>query len=312
MEEKDKTKNPIEMLLDISRPFPQQYLHIFSDITEADLTEIRKIWSRIAVIRKITLLQDLESMMEADTLLSCDDFARFALTDEDANVRSQAISLLWDCEDPKLAYQLGNMLESDVSEIVRAAAAAALGKFVLMGELEEISNKTFTHIVNLLLRIYKSELFDEVRLEILRSLAYSENKEIAKLILEAFSTNKKAWKLAALESMGRSADTRWQNHVMDMLESSDDDLLYEAVRTAGELELKPARTPLLEMLEEESDNDDLIYQVIWALSKIGGEDVYETLQELLENTEDEHKIDVLELAMENLEFLDDNPEMDII
>jgi hypothetical protein len=91
----------VKMLLDNSQPFPAQYLHVFSDITEADFKEVKKIWSQITPKRKINLLQDLEHMMEADTLLSCDDFARFALDDEDANVRSRAISLLWECEDPK-------------------------------------------------------------------------------------------------------------------------------------------------------------------------------------------------------------------
>ena len=65
----------IKMLLDNSQPFPAQYLHIFSDITDADLKEVKKIWPQITPKRKINLLQDLEHMMEADTLLSCDDVA---------------------------------------------------------------------------------------------------------------------------------------------------------------------------------------------------------------------------------------------
>ena len=312
MEEKDKKQTPIQMLLDTSRPFPPQYLHIFSDITAADLAEIQKIWPQIAVTRKINLLHDLEAMMEADTLLSCDDFARFALEDEDANVRSRAISLLWECEDLKIAHYFSHMLENDESEIVRAAAAAALGKFVLMGELEEISRESFNRIISLLMKIYELELFDKVRTEILRALAYSGKKEIAGLIAEAFTRKEKEWKLAALESMGRSADTRWQDHILDTLESSDTDFLYEAVRAAGELELKPARMTLLQILEEELDNEDLRFQVIWALSKIGGDAVYETLQDLLDNAVTDQEIEVLELALENLEFIDDNSELDIL
>lgn len=303
----------IKMLLDNSQPFPAQYLHIFSDITDADLKEVKKIWPQITPKRKINLLQDLEHMMEADTLLSCDDVARFALADEDANVRTHAISLLWECEDPKLAERFAEMLSTDTSDIVRAAAASALGKFVLMGELEEISRKVFTDTIDLLLKVYNSELSERVRQEILRSLSYSGQRDIAIMIQEAFLSDRKDWKLAALESMGRSADTRWKNHVLSMLDDPDEDYQYEAIRAAGELELKPARLPLLEMLmEDEIEDSDLRFQVIWALSKIGGESVYETLQELLDNAEDEDEIDVLELALENLEFTDDNTSLDII
>jgi HEAT repeat protein len=251
--------------------------------------------------------------MEADTLLSCDDFARFALDDEDANVRSRAISLLWECEDPKLAGRFAEMLSNDPSDIVRAAAASALGKFVLMGELEEISRKVFSETIDLLLQVYTSELSERVRQEILRSLSYSGQRDITIMIQEAFLSDKKDWKIAALESMGRSADNRWKDHVISTLDHSDEDYQYEAIRAAGELELKPARLSLLEMLmEDEIANSDLRFQVIWALSKIGGESVYETLQELLDNAEDDDEIDVLELALENLEFTDDNTSLDII
>ena len=96
------------------------------------------------------------------------------------------------------------------------------------------------------------------------------------------------------------------------LESSDDDFLYEAIRAVGELELKPAKTILLDLLEEINDNSDLRYQIIWALSKIGGDSVYEILQDLLDNAEDDDEIEVLELALENLEFMGDNSNLDIL
>lgn len=313
MAQENNSIDLINLLLDDNQLFPPKYLHIFSDITEADFAEIKNVWPQISTVRKINLLQDLEQMMEADTLLSCDDVARFALGDEDVNVRTHAISLLWECEDPKLAHKFAEMLSTDASEVVRATAASALGKFVLMGELEEIPQKTFTAIVDLMLEIYTSDLSQIVRQVILRSLSYSGKQDILIMIQEAFQSDKKAWKIAALESMGRSADTRWKDHILEMLSNSDEDYQYEAIRAAGDLELKSARLQLLEMLDENViDNDELRYQVIWALSKIGGELVYETLQELLEDAEDDDEIDVLELAMENLEFTDDSTSLDII
>jgi hypothetical protein len=304
----NKSLNLIEILQDINRPFPPKYLHIFSDMTAADLAEIRKIWPQIPVLRKITLLQDLEAMMESDTLLSCDDFARFALRDENADVRSRAINLLWDSEDPRLARIFGEILTQDDNEIVRANAASALGKFVLLGELEEISENFFKRTVELLFNDYEKEAYDEVKQEILRSLSYCGKEEIAGLIKEAYETDKKAWKIAALESMGRSADNRWKDYVLSNLTDNDADLQYEAIRAAGELTLEDARDTLLRMLAEEAGNNDVYYQTVWALSKIGGESVRDNLQDLLENTNDEEEIEILEMALDNLDFTDENSE----
>jgi len=312
MPEGTSNQNLIELLLDNNQPFPPRYLHIFSDMTRDDLEIIKSIWARIAVEKKINLLQDLEELLEADTLLSFDDLARFALSDEDPHIRCHAINLLWECEDSKLALQFGDMLKTDDSEIVRAAAAAALGKFVLMGELEEIPRKTADLTLDLLLKMHKSEHSEEVQREIMKSLSYSGKEEIAAMIQAAYSSNKKAWKVAALEAMGRSADERWENEVFKMITNPDAEYQFEAIRAAGELEIKNARPILLDMLAENSASEEMRCQIIWSLSKIGGEDVRETLQELLENSEDDEETEMLEMALDNLDFMGDIPPLDII
>ncbi len=311
MTEKSRPLNLIDSLLVPNEPFPPEYLHIFSDITEADLAEIKKVWPRVPVLRKINLLQDLEGMLESDTLLCYDDFARFALGDEDPEVRSHAIKLLWESNDPKLARIFGELLSGDPSEDVRAEAAAALGNFVLLGELEEVSARVFERTLELLLQQYQSDLADKIRQEILRAVSYCGREEIAAMIKDAFANGSKTWKLAALESMGRSADVRWKNQVLESIHSEDADFQYEAIRAAGELELKAARPVLLKMLAEEVGNTDIYYQTIWALSKIGGESVKETLQDLLEHADNDEEVEVLEMALDNLDFSDENASLDI-
>jgi len=311
MVERKKPIDLIATLLENSQPFPAQYLHIFSDITSADLEAIKKAWPQVAVKRKINLLQDLESLMEADTLVSCDDFARFALQDEDPNVRAQAIKLLWECEDTRLIAIFGDLLTHDANEVVRAAAADALGKFILLGELDEIPARLFKRAFDVLFSSYSSELFEGVQQQILRSLSYLSDERIHPLIQAAYASHSKPWRIAALESMGHSADDRWKADILDMLHSTDEDFQYEAIRAAGEIELKAAKSTLLDMLSDESQNSDLHDQLIWALSKIGGKDVREKMHELLENTDDEEEIDVLEMALDNLDLSEDDPSLEI-
>ena len=131
----------VNALTDINNPFPAQYLPFLSDISEPNLAEIIRIWEDISVKRKVNLLADLERLLESDTLLAFNDIARFALKDNDPNVRSKAIGLLWECEDPGLADEFSRMLEHDQDETVQLSAAEALGRFVLRGELDEIPRR---------------------------------------------------------------------------------------------------------------------------------------------------------------------------
>jgi len=69
---------------------------------------------------------------------------------------------------------------------------------------------------------------------------------------------------------------------------------------------------LLNMLEDEIDDLELKNEVIWALSQIGGEGVEETLDALLEATEDDDEIEVLEQALDNLSFNQDDNVFDFL
>jgi len=250
-------------------------------------------------------------MMEADTMLSCDGLARFALDDEFPEVRSNAITLLWECDDPKLAPRFVEMLENDESELVQAAAAAALGKFVLLGELDEIPSGTAKRTIQALIEKLKSKPSKEIHQEILKSLAYSSDPAISSMIEKAFLDPDLSWRLAAIISMGRSADDRWEKPVLQMIKSDDPEMKSEAVRAAGELELSSARTILLQILEDEEDDFDLRTNAIWSLSKIGGENVKSVLQRLLNAAPDEEEAEIIEMAIEALDFSSELPDLDV-
>ena len=312
----DKTSNPqlnavLKALLDNSQLFPEKLLLFFSDIFPEDLEEVKKIWPKIAIERRVSILANLEDMMETDTMLSCDGLAKFALNDDFPEVRGNAITLLWECDDPKLAPLLVDMLENDESELVQAAAAAALGKFVLLGELNEIPANAANRTIQALIENLKAKPSKELHQEVLKSLAYSSDPEIAPLIEKAFLDPDPSWRLAAVISMGRSADDRWKKPVLEMLKSDDPEMKSEAVKAAGELELSTARPMLLQILEDEEDDYELRTNAIWSLSKIGGENVRSVLQRLLEAAPDEEEAEIIELAIEALDFSSELPNLDI-
>jgi HEAT repeat protein len=301
----------VEALLDDSTPFPARYLHRFSDLPPADLKALLKAWLQVSPRRKQTLLEDLEDLADADTLLSFEDLARALLTDPDAAVRGQAILLLWECHDAKLGRVYLEMLREDESQNVRAAAATALGQFVYLGELEKIPPELHHEVENQLLAAARSAESTLVRRRALESLGYSSRDEVPALIEAAYHGGGPEWMASALYAMGRSCDSRWEKQVLSKLHAPQEDVRIDAVQAAGELGLGAARASLLDLLEDEED-PEVHRAVVWALSQIGGEGVRARLEELLEAEDDDEEEGFLEEALNNLSFTEDLSHFDML
>jgi HEAT repeat protein len=293
----------ISALLDNQHPFPPVHLHRFSDIAEADLRSLERAWHLVNPDRRAALLEDLEELADADTLVSFEDLGRFALNDPDSRVREVALRLLWESEDPGLIQKFLQMVENDPEDKVRAAAATALGQFIYLGELEEISQPELTRIEDKLLALTTSSSETKlIRRRALEALGFSSRPELKSLIMAAYNNPDQLWQISALFAMGRSANSTWIPYVMDMLDTDNEEILFEAVRAIGELEAPSARRPLLKMLRSHPEGSEIRMAAIWSLSKIGGEKVRDTLEKLLDESEDDEETEMLEDALENLEF----------
>lgn len=293
----------IAALLDSEHPFPAVHWHRFSDISAVDMQSLEKIWQDVQPDRRVALLEDLETLAESDTLVSFDDLSRFALNDPDPRAREVALRLLWESEDSSLIHKMMEMVDHDSAEKVRAAAATALGQFVYLGELEEIPQASLHRIEEKLLSITTSTAEPKlVRRRALEALGFSSRAELKQLIMAAYNNNDREWLVSALFAMGRSANSSWIPSVMEMMDADDEDVLLEAVRAAGELEAPSARRPLLKIIKSQPEGSEIRMAAIWSLSKIGGEKVRDTFEKLLEESEDDEELDILDEALENLEF----------
>ncbi|RPJ50534.1 MAG: HEAT repeat domain-containing protein [Chloroflexi bacterium] len=295
----------LAVLLDESSVFPPAYLRYFSDLEGPDLEAVRSVWPQVKPGRRLALLEDLEELAEADTLVSFDNFARVTLEDPDPRVRTVAIRLLWENNDPRLASTFINMLENDPDPGVRAAAANALGQFIYLGEIEEIPADVLHRVEESLLKVMAGAEDELTRRRALESLGFSSRPEVPDLIRAAYDSNDADWMSSALYAMGRSADNAWAPEVMRMLRHPKANVQLEAVRAAGSLELDRSRRILLDLLEEEAQDSELRAAVFWSLSQIGGEEVRETLETILEETEDDEEAEILEEALDNLSFTED-------
>ena len=294
------------------KEFPRRYLQEFSDIGTLELKTLLDVWPQVKPSRKLTLLEDLDALAETDTLVSFDDFARALLTDPEPDIRTRAIRLLDEYEDPKVVPSYLDMLKNDPDLNVRVEAANALHLFVDLGELEEIPENIYHQVEDALLASAASEDNVRVRRAALESLGYSSRPEVSTLIESAFHREDPAWQASSLVAMGRSADERWTDAVTRSLIHVDDRIRTAAVQAAGELSLQPARPILLKMLGEEEDAA-ILSAVIWSLSQIGGEDVRTYLENLLDVIEDDdEQVAFLEEALDNLAFTEDLDRFDLL
>ncbi|MCE9645700.1 MAG: HEAT repeat domain-containing protein [Chloroflexi bacterium] len=312
MAETPTFQNILDHLLDSKKDIPQSHLQYYSDLDPKSLRLFLDIWPSVKPARKLLLLDQLINNMDTDNIVSYIDIGRSLLDDTDAEVRSRAIRLQAESDDPKLAVKLTDILLNDPELDPRMEAANLLGEFILLGELEKLPGTIQRKAEDALISIVRSEDTPVLRKRCLEALGYSSRTELEGLIESAFQRADPTWIASALRAMGRSHDERWNEDVVSMLLNDDPRIRFAAVEAAGELIIQDAGPILLQMLEEEEEDDDVVAGAIWSLSQIGGDDARIYLLNLIENTEDEDAVAFLEDALENLDFTEELNKFDLL
>jgi HEAT repeat protein len=226
--------------------------------------------------------------------------AILATQDEDAKVRLNAVQTLWEYEENICELIFLDLVRSDPNYEVRTAAALGLGRYVFLGEIEELPKERLQEIEDVLLANVNSRKPDILRRAALEALGFSSRLEVPPLIENAYESADKHWQASALKAMGRSCNEDWKSKVLAMIDHTMPVVRAEAARAAGELEIEEARLPLIEMLDDPDDNTR--YASIWALSQIGDADVQVILEDLMMESEDDNEIEFIENAIDNLVF----------
>jgi hypothetical protein len=290
-------------LLDENMPLQPRFVYRLSDLGRGDLDDLERTWEQVPVWRRQALMEDVEELGESDYLLSFEGVSRLALQDGDPTVRELAVRALWEYESDDLIPVFLRLMENDSTADVRAAAASALGKYIYLGEIDELSEELLGEIEDRLLKVANGSDLSLVRQQCLEALGFSGNPLVGDLIEKAYASGNNDWVASALFAMGRSANERWIPQVMEKLRNDYPAVRLEAARAAGELEVSQAVDPLLQLLDDE--DDDVRAAAIWSLSQIGGEGVREALEESYEETEDDEEAELIEAALDNLDFTEE-------
>jgi len=289
-------------LIDGEVPVPKLHLERLSDLDRAQINRFSPAWQAIPPSRRRELISALGRLAYDDITLTFEPINRMVLDDAEAEVRRRAIENLWECEDPSLVERFIGMLKTDSAADVRASAATALGRFVLLGQMERNSAKRLSAAEESLLSAHEGDADAAVRRRSLEALGFSSRPEMGRLIRAAYQSGSDDLVQSALLAMGRSANAEWRPEVLAQLHNASPGLRREAASAAGELSLEDAIPDLIELLEDV--HDEVRRLAIWSLGEIGGPKALKALSDLLEASEDEDEQGLLEDALENLAFVD--------
>jgi HEAT repeat protein len=303
-------KQLLDAIADVDKPFHPRYLYRLSDLGPEEMVELEKIWPKVPAWRRQAIMEDVEELGDTDPLLSFEALSRYVMLDGDPKVRELAVRTLWDYDAVDLIPVYLELLAADPDPGVRAAVASALGKYVYLGEVEELREQTWHTIEDRLLDVTGGSDTPDVRRRALESLGFSSRDEVPPLIEKAYHSGNEDWLVSALFAMGRSASQTWAPLLTKMLENESGEVRYEAVRALGELEVKRAVPRLKRLLQDE--DDDVRLAAVWSLSQIGGDGVRELLEALYEETEDDEEAEFIESALDNLAFTEDMGFFDLL
>ena len=254
------------------------YLFVFSKMDQNNLEIFQEMWPAISPHRRREVLEELVDLSEANFEVDFTPVFLLGLGDEDADVRTLSINGLWEDEEPILIAPLLHLLQTDEVAKVRAAAASALGRFIYLGELEELDPNLIVPIKTVLLDTIHLPGEDiEVRRRAVESVAFFSGPDITQIIESAYYDDDDKMQVSAVFAMGRNADARWRPRVVAELDNANTEIRFEAARACGELETADAVPKLIDLIE--SDPDVQVQEVaIWALGRIGGPIAREALE----------------------------------
>jgi len=275
-------------------------LAALANVPAAEREELRALWPTVPVQARRSALEALIDAASEDLPLDLSELLRLALEDADDEVRQLGIAGLFDNAAPEFLGRLTQMTRRDLSSAVRAAAATALGNYVLAGELDELEPALAMRAEEALMAsLADADEMLAVQCAALESIAYSGEVGVRQLIEDAYYSEHDEMRQSSLTAMGRSADVRWRNLARAELSNPSPQIRARAAFAVGELEARAALPEVLALVDD--DDFEVRIAAIYALGHLGGSEARAVLEDL-SNSEDDFVADAADEALEEMAF----------
>lgn len=259
----------IDKIKDSTIPLKHTLLAELSNLAEDKLSSLRDAWPLIDTTRRQSILTKLASMAEDNVKMDFTSIFNLGLQDIDDTTKTIAISGLWECENKIFMMKLIELLETDHSPKVRAAAAAGLGRFTFLSAQGKLKQQESSCIKQTLIKaVEATSLNTEIRRRALESLGCIDDPKVVQLIKKSYKSPEAPMRYSAIFAMGKNCEPQWLPTVAIELNSGDPAMKYEAIcacKEIGDESIVSRITPLLD------DKDTQIqFSAIEALGAIGG------------------------------------------
>ena len=288
----------LDQLFDAEQPVASSKLLALSTLADDEASAFRAVWQEALARSRIHLLDRLISLAEDNAEADFDAIFRIGLDDPESDVRRKAIDALWECQERWLLNRLVAMAEGDASNEVRATAAGALGRFVLLGTLDELRSSLVEEVETTLRCIVDNKAEPvAVRRRALEALAPSADPSVNDVIRDAYYSDEDELKISAVFAMGQHCDEGWLPVLLAELRNSDEAMRFEAARACGEMEDDRAVPGLIQLTKE--PDPEIQEAAIEALGRIGGQDARAALRSCLKQ-KDQRVREAAQAALEEI------------
>lgn len=288
-------------------PLQDKFLSGLSLLTKTNLAQFQANWSHIEPARQKQIMTKLVRLAEQQISLNFDPILIWILQTAETGLQTIALEGLWENEDPALVPLMMRLLQEGSSIPLRATAGQALGKYIYLGEIEQLDQAMARQVEEVLLNtIYKAGEDTEVVRRAIESLAYSGREGVSDIIAAAYDDDDEMMQMSAIFAMGRSCDRAWTSILLDALDRDEPAIRFEAARACGELVISDAVPKLINLIHQEDDSE-VQQSAIWALGQIGTKAAQDFLNQLLQHPEEniqwaaEESLDELLLLKGNLD-----------
>jgi len=271
-------------MVDEEGPVKTAGLIQFSHLAPEEQEEFAAGWHSLPAGRRLQLLDALLDIAEDNVELNFDVVFGAALEDQDPAIRLAGVRGLWECEERWLVKSFIHLLRMDSSAEVRAEAALALGRFVLLAEERDLPERYSQPVQDALKEAVENEgETEEVRARALEAAANGALSDwIRQAIIEAYEDDSRRRRVSAVHSMGGTCDSRWLPLLYRELRSDEAEIRYEAARACGAISNEAAVSHVEPLLQDE--DAEVRDAATFALGEIGGEEARALLAALLKDS----------------------------
>lgn len=286
-------------LADNSKPLGAGKLGYLSGLSREETQLLDQHWPNIELSRRRQVMQKLVELAEDNADLDFNAIFRRCLQDEAPDIRVMAIEGLWECEGRWLMVVLERLVTSDPAEEVRAAAAVALGRFTLLGELGKLRPEEVRRLEEVLFgSIESSNESLQVRRRALEAVGHLNRERVTAAVELAYASPERLMRVSSLQAMGRNGDGRWLTTLVRELENDDPEMRYEAAHACGEMADSRAAPYLVPLIDDPDPEVQLA--AVDALGKVGGSLARRVLRQRLHDPDERLRRSV-EDALDELE-----------